>query len=201
MPAGRVRQIKKAGVKPRPGRSDRNRRPAVTGAGCRCRRRTSRRWRGRGPPGGDDGCQVGGGKQATGAFQGRSDHAFDPASRGPAGQFQAGQESALAGRLDDQAADGGAGQAVGSEKSARGFVEGEGGRDALLEGAEGRQGGRRRGSSRDSTGRSRQASRNRRAAASSQLRLASRRRPTPAGSRAASSPRRVISSAGAPARP
>ena len=53
----------------------------------------------------DGGGQMGAGGQSAGAFQARGDDALDACRLRAQAQFDAGQQAAEAGRLDDQAAD------------------------------------------------------------------------------------------------
>lgn len=73
--------------------------------------------------GGDGGGEMGAGEQAAGTFQAGGDDHFEAGSAGAQGEFDAGQQ-AVAGQLDDEAADRRVAEEVGVEEMDR-FVDGQ----------------------------------------------------------------------------
>lgn len=70
------------------------------------------------------GGEVGEGGDAAGAFQGRGDDDFEAAGAGAQGEFGAGEEAAVAGGFDDEAAHGRVAEKSGVDQ-VLGFVDGE----------------------------------------------------------------------------
>ena len=72
----------------------------------------------------DCGGEVGEGGYAAGAFEGRGDDDFEAAGAGAQGEFGAGEEAAVTGGFDDEAAHRRVAEKSGVDQ-VRGFVDGE----------------------------------------------------------------------------